>query len=234
MELLYRIICLIIGYCFGLFQTGYILGRLHGVDIREYGSGNAGTTNASRVLGKNAGILVYIGDCCKALLCGIVIRVVFDYISPDMVGMLVLYSGLGVVIGHTYPFYMDFRGGKGVAATSGAVIAFGDWRVILICLAIFVSTVLISRYMSFASLCVVTSFVINTICWGQFDYVGLWTQPVAKDNLIETYILATCFAALVFYKHCENIVRLVTGTERKLGTPREEDLIVEDIKNEKN
>ena len=222
MEIGFRLISIIVGYCFGLFQTGYILGKMKGVDIRQYGSGNSGTTNASRVLGKKAGIMVYLGDCLKAVICGLVIRLVFAQMAPDLVGILVLYSGFGVVLGHNYPFYMGFKGGKGIAATSGAVMAFGDIKVMLICLAVFVSTVLISKYMSFASLCVVTCFFLNIVCWGQFAHIGLPGAYVHKDNLLECYILAFAFAALAFYKHKENIKRLVNGTERKLGDPKEQ------------
>ena len=70
-DILYRIICIIIGYIFGLFQTGYLYGKMNHIDIRDYGSGNAGTTNAMRVLGKKAGVITYIGDTLKGVLCGI-------------------------------------------------------------------------------------------------------------------------------------------------------------------
>ena len=218
MEIIFRLSSIVIGYFFGLFQTGYILGRMKGIDIRQYGSGNSGTTNASRVLGKKAGIMVYVGDCLKALICGLVIRFIFSYIAPEMVGLLVLYAGFGVVLGHNYPFYMGFKGGKGIAATSGVIMAFGDWRVMLICLAIFASTVLTTKYMSFASLCVVTAFLINVICWGQFSHLGLPGSYVQQNHLVECYIVTFAFAALAFYKHKENIKRLLNGTERRLGS----------------
>lgn len=222
MLILYRVLSIIVGYAFGLFQTGYILGKMKGIDIRDYGSGNSGTTNVSRVLGKKAGIMVYIGDCLKAVICCIVLRLIFMQICPDLVGLLSLYAGFGVVLGHNYPFYMKFKGGKGIAATSGAVIAFGDWRVIIICLAVFAVTVLTTKYMSFASLSVVTCFLINMICWGQFSHLGFWGQYVAKDNLIECYIVAFAFTVSAFIKHRENIVRLLNGTERKLGSHKDE------------
>lgn len=222
MIILYRIISLLIGYIFGLFQTGYILGRLKGIDIRQYGSGNSGTTNASRVLGKKAGIMVYIGDCLKAIICCTLIRVLFHGIAPDMVGLLVLYAGFGVVIGHNYPFYMNFKGGKGIAATSGAVIAFGDWRIIVICLAVFIIVVLSTRYMSIASLCVVTTYLLTTILFGQFNHIGLYGSYVHADHLLECYIVALAFTASAFFSHRENIKRLLNGTERRLGDPKED------------
>lgn len=222
MMIVYRIISLLIGYIFGLFQTGYILGRLKGVDIREYGSGNSGTTNASRVLGKKAGIMVYIGDCLKAIICCILIRLLFGSVAPDMVGLLVLYAGFGVVIGHNYPFYMNFKGGKGIAATSGVIIAFGDWRIMAFCLAFFVIVVLTTKYMSIASLCVVTVYLITTVIFGQLNHIGLPGSYVHADNLLECYIVAVAFTVSAYYSHRENIKRLFNGTERRLGDPKED------------
>jgi glycerol-3-phosphate acyltransferase PlsY len=125
-------------------------------------------------------------------------------------------------MGHNYPFYMGFKGGKGIAATSGAVIAFGDWRIIVICLAVFAVVVLTTKYMSLASLCVVTCYMINMLCWGHWSHLGLWGQYVHKDNLLECYIVAFAFTLSAFYKHRENIKRLLNGTERKLGDPKED------------
>lgn len=108
-----RIICLVIGYAFGLVQTGYIYGRLHGTDIRKFGSGNSGSTNALRVMGKKAGAVVLLGDVAKSVLACLLVRVLFGKSQPDMVPLLVIYAGLGVVLGHNYPFYLKFKGRKG-------------------------------------------------------------------------------------------------------------------------
>ena len=85
-----RIICILIGYCFGLFQTAYIYGKMNGIDIRTVGSGNAGTTNALRVLGKKAGLIVFLGDVAKTVAAGIVVRLLFGSSYPDSIYMLVL------------------------------------------------------------------------------------------------------------------------------------------------
>ena len=126
-----RLICLVIGYAFGLFQTGYIYGKLHGIDIRKEGSGNAGTTNALRVLGKKAGIITYIGDMVKAVLAAMVVRLIFGQSHADIIMVLVLYSGIGVILGHNFPFYLGFKGGKGIAASSGVIVALGYWPLII-------------------------------------------------------------------------------------------------------
>ena len=96
-----RIICLAAGYLFGLLQTGYIYGRLNKIDIRNYGSGNSGTTNALRVLGKKAGAVVFFGDFLKAFIPCILVRILFRD-RPEIACLLVLYTGLGVILGHNY------------------------------------------------------------------------------------------------------------------------------------
>jgi glycerol-3-phosphate acyltransferase PlsY len=127
-----RIICLVMGYIFGLFQTGYIYGKMHGIDIRESGSGNSGTTNALRVLGKQAGLIVLIGDIGKCIIACLLCRFLFGSRLPDMELLLVLYTGVGVILGHNFPFYMNFKGGKGIAATGGLVISVFDVRIFVI------------------------------------------------------------------------------------------------------
>ena len=132
MDILVRILCVLIGYCFGIFQTAYIYGKLNGIDIREHGSGNAGTTNALRVLGKKAGLIVFLGDLLKAFIPCILARVVGIYFFPAIVIPMILWTGLGVVIGHNYPFYMHFKGGKGIAATGGVILGLLDFRIVAV------------------------------------------------------------------------------------------------------
>lgn len=206
-----RIICIVIGYIFGLFQTGYLYGRLHHVDIRQYGSGNAGTTNALRVLGKKAGIITYIGDCLKAVVAGFVIRLLFKEGHSEIIKLLVMYGGLGVVLGHNYPFYLHFKGGKGIAATSGMVLAF-DWRLALCICAVFIFVVVVSRYVSLASLIMMVVFMGLLILGGQTGQYGL-----SPNGLYEVYLIGGAMTLLAFYKHKANIIRLLQGKESKLG-----------------
>lgn len=206
-----RIICVVIGYVFGLFQTGYIYGKLHHIDIRQYGSGNAGTTNALRVLGKKAGIITYAGDCLKAVLAGLFVELIFKESHPDILRLLVLYSGLGVVLGHNYPFYLGFKGGKGIAATSGMALAF-DWRLALCICAVFILVAAVTRYVSLASLVMMAAFLILLIIGGQTGQ-----YPLGTVELYEVYALGAAMTLLAFYKHKANIVRLLHGTENKLG-----------------
>lgn len=108
-----RIVCLLIGYVCGLFQTSFIYGKMHGIDIRNYGSGNAGTTNALRVLGTKAGLIVFAGDVLKCILAVLLARLLFAAGHPDMKYLYMLYAGAGAILGHNFPFYLHFKGGKG-------------------------------------------------------------------------------------------------------------------------
>ena len=98
-----RILCLLIGYLFGLIQTSYIIGRLHGIDIREYGSGNAGTTNAMRTLGRKAGLMTFVGDMLKCVAAALVTRLVFGGSHTDILPLLCAYSAAGAILGHNFP-----------------------------------------------------------------------------------------------------------------------------------
>ena len=113
--LLFRAGALIIGYIFGLFQTAYIVGKAKGIDIRNYGSGNSGTTNALRVMGSKAGVIVFLVDMLKSILAILAVQLVFGRTAPELIWVLKMYAFAGCVLGHDYPFYMNFRGGKGVA-----------------------------------------------------------------------------------------------------------------------
>ena len=137
-----RILCLLTGYVFGLFQTGYLYGKMHHIDIRQYGSGNSGTTNALRVMGKKAGLLVFMGDFLKTVFACLLVRLVMR--EAPSVDLYVLYAGLGVVLGHNFPFYLHFKGGKGIASMAGILVSM-DWRVTLVCASLFLGAVILTR-----------------------------------------------------------------------------------------
>lgn len=204
-----RLVCLAVGYCFGLFQTGYLYGRSQNVDIRNYGSGNSGTTNALRVLGKKAGAIVFAGDCLKAILAVEVMMLLFPgNQSPALLG---LYAGFGTILGHNFPFYLKFKGGKGIASMAGIITAM-DIRMALICLVIFVVTVALTRYVSLGSILVSMAFFAGCLFFGsRGDYA------VAPADRPEFYGLAFVIMAMAIWRHRANIGRLMNGTENKLG-----------------
>ena len=117
-----RIICLIVGYAFGLIETGYIYGRFKNTDIRQHGSGNAGTTNALRTFGTKGGAITFIGDLLKAVLACCLVWVVFHFMGIEPVKMYMMYTGIGVILGHDFPFYLGFKGGKGIASSAGVAL----------------------------------------------------------------------------------------------------------------
>ncbi|MCM1254029.1 MAG: glycerol-3-phosphate 1-O-acyltransferase PlsY [Clostridium sp.] len=204
-----RIICLVIGYIFGLFQTAYIYGKLHGIDIRNYGSGNAGTTNTLRVLGIKAGLLVLFGDIMKCILAIVVTGLLFDKSHPDMVYLLKLYAAAGAILGHNFPFYLNFKGGKGIAATAGLILSFHPYF-IPVGVILFFGTFFTTHYVSLGSLLVYAGFMIEIVLLGQMGIFGM-----SQAHLIELYVIAAFLTVMAYYKHRENIARLLKGEERK-------------------
>ena len=205
-----RLVCVAIGYLFGLFQTAYIYGKLHGIDIRNYGSGNAGTTNTLRVLGTKAGLIVLAGDILKCILAIAAVRLLFaGGVHEDMYYLLAMYAALGAILGHDYPFYLGFKGGKGIAATAGLILAihpaFIPMGVIL-----FFGTFLLTHYVSLGSLLVYAGIMIQMVVSGQ---MGLF--HTSQGILNEMYIITAFLTIMAYYKHRENIKRLLKGEERK-------------------
>lgn len=204
-----RIICLLIGYVLGLFQTAYIYGRLHGIDIRDYGSGNAGTTNTMRVLGTKAGLIVLLGDILKCVLAIVVTGLLFGDKYPDMIYLLKLYAAAGAILGHNFPFYLHFKGGKGIAATAGIILAFHPYFIPVGAILFFV-IFFTTHYVSLGSLFVYAGFMVEIVVLGQLGIFGM-----SQEHLIEMYIVAALLTIMAYYKHRENIKRLIKGEERK-------------------
>lgn len=202
-----RLICLAIGYLFGLIQTGYIYGKLNHVDIRKHGSGNAGTTNALRTLGWKAGVITLLGDCLKCVLAVVVVRLIFA--DSGHVELLAFYAGLGAVLGHNFPFYLNFKGGKGIASTAGLILAVNPVMFLIVAV-IFIAIVLITQYVSLGSLVIMGVFVAEVVIYGQMGGFNL-----AGVELYEFYAIAVVLAALAFWRHRANIKRLLNGTENK-------------------
>lgn len=206
-----RLICLVIGYAFGLIQTGYLYGKTQNLDIRKYGSGNAGTTNVLRTLGWKAGIITFLGDCFKCILAVVLVHLIFGTSQKEILPVLVMYTGMGAVLGHNYPFYMNFKGGKGIAVTAGLIASTTNIWIVLICAAVFIGIVAVTRYVSLGSLTVVIVYLICVVVYGQNG--GFL---VSGSYLYEIYGVAFLLVVSAFYKHKANIGRLLKGTENKL------------------
>jgi len=209
-----RVVCVVIGYVFGLFQTGYLYGRMHGIDIREHGSGNAGATNALRTLGKKAGVITFLGDALKCLFASLLVRRLFAGAYPSEANMGVLlgmYASLGAILGHNFPFYLRFKGGKGIAATGG-LLASLDIPLTLLAILIFAGTTALTRYVSLGSILVVLELLIGVIVYG---ILGKW--GLSQPHLYEMYAITAFITIMGIYRHRDNIRRLLHGTERKIG-----------------
>ena len=200
-----RLVCLLIGYVCGCFQTSYIYGKLHGIDIRNYGSGNAGTTNSLRVLGKKAGIIVLLCDMLKTGIAMMLVRFLFRERYGDVLYLLTIYAAAGAILGHIFPFYLGFKGGKGIAVTSG-VMAAHDPLAIPLYIVAFVASVAITKYVSVGSLVIVTIFPI----W-------IAVMDHGEPYFLHTLIVSLVFMGLAYLRHRQNLIRIKNGTENRIG-----------------
>ncbi len=204
-----RLYCILIGYVFGLFQTAFIYGKMHGIDIREHGSGNAGTTNTLRVLGTKAGLIVLAGDILKTILAIVFCSILFGRANPEELYLLKLYAAAGAILGHNFPFYLQFKGGKGIAATAGLVLAFHP-TFIPVGVIIFFGIFFLTHYVSLGSLIVYAGITLEMVILGQ-----LARFHTSQQILNEMYVITILLAIMAYYKHKENIKRLLKGEERK-------------------
>ena len=221
-EILYAVIFLLVGYGFGSFSTGYVVGKMSGHNIQSEGSGNIGTTNALRTMGAKGGALTFAGDLLKAFIPTLLVRFVFcpnmGY-GPEMTYLMTMVIGLGVVIGHNFPFYLHVKGGKGIAVSAAVIVASSSnsttgWIMIGIGLALFIIVVAITRYVSLGSLIVVWYFPV---------YVILQYRGISNPMFAGLLALALIFTLLAYVKHAGNIKRLINHTERKLGEKKEKE-----------
>jgi len=225
-------ITVIIAYLLGSINSSIIVGRLHGIEIREQGSKNAGLTNTLRVLGKKAAFFVLLGDILKGVIAILIAKFAVPVILNAMAGIptdLNLYisnglkilelttlaiqlSGIAAVLGHIFPVYYKFKGGKGVL-TSFTVIMMTQWQVGLCCLVVFVVTVALTRYVSLGSILAAIAFPFLLI--GLSPYIETFTG-------FSWLAFGGFLAVLVIWCHRGNLVRLWKNTERKLGEKKED------------
>lgn len=197
------VLVIVVGYYCGCIESGYLVGKICGVDIRNYGSGNSGTTNVLRVLGKGRALLTFLGDALKSFVPILLVKFLLCPAVPELNAELIqLVTGFAAMLGHDYPVFLKFKGGKGVATTGAAMMAF-DWRMGLCCLAIFIVIVAATRYVSLGSCLLAAALVIEILLF----YPGRW----------DLFVLCALFAFFVIYRHRANIKRLLSGTESKLG-----------------
>ncbi len=192
----------IIAYLLGSINSSILVGRMCGVkDIRDHGSGNAGATNTLRTIGPKAAVLVFLGDVLKGILAVLLAKLISFWLQVDG-DWAVLAAGLCVVIGHNYPIYFGFHGGKGIA-TSAAVILMIDPFIGIGVFLLALVVMLVSRYVSLGSLAAAVAYPVAVAIWHH-------------DNL-PYLIFSIALGLLAVLRHQKNIKRLIHGTESKLG-----------------
>ncbi|MFI3230977.1 MAG: glycerol-3-phosphate 1-O-acyltransferase PlsY [bacterium] len=196
-----RLVSLLIGYFIGCLQSAFLVGKLiYKIDIRDYGSGNAGTTNVTRTLGKKAGLFVFIFDVLKGVLAFYICYNLFY--TPEQNNSYSLipatYAGFGTILGHDFPFFLKFKGGKGVATTLGIFLCV-DYKIALLTFICGFIILLIKNYISLASLSMALLFPILLAINGFY---------------LEIVVILLINAGLLYYLHRGNIERLIKGEER--------------------
>ena len=202
----------VIAYLIGSLNFAIMLSKKKNDDIRNHGSKNAGTTNMLRTYGKKMAFLTLFGDFIKAV---IAVR-----IGALICGNLPIFSGMYIaalfcVLGHVFPVFFKFKGGKGIATAGGAILACGEPFVLLILMIIFAIIVIGTKYVSLASVMVSLMYpMILNSCWTLgFSLTGIIAPPVSPTNVI----IAIQIGLLTFIMHWENIKRLWNHTERKVS-----------------
>ncbi len=189
-------------YLIGSIPSGMVIGKLRGIDIREYGSGNIGTTNVLRTLGAKYGAIVLIADVLKGVIAVVLARYIIETPTGEMA------AGFAAVAGHDWSVFLKFKGGRGVATSLGALLPMAMPAPLtgVIGLAVFVLVIFASRYVSLASIVGSISAVVAMAIFMGLDRVP-WQYLV--------YIVVV--VALIIYQHRDNISRLRAGTESKMG-----------------
>ena len=194
----------LVSYLLGSIPAGYIAGRIAGIDIRHAGSGNIGATNVTRVLGKRYGYPVFIVDFLKGLMAVSMSILIEKRAQPvsaptELFGIV---AAISCVIGHAFPVWLSFKGGKGVATSMGALFGLMPF-VALIGIAVWVITFEVTRYVSVASMTAALAVPIS-----------IWIlMPLKQTGGAVLLYFSICLAALVIFRHRSNLSRLVRGTE---------------------
>ena len=206
------IIMALIAYVIGSINFSIIISKkMAGFDVREKGSGNAGTTNMLRSVGKKAAAITLVCDILKGVV-SIVIAIIIGNISKNLDKELLLQiAGIAVVLGHTFPIFFGFKGGKGVATSLG-VLLMSNWQIGLICLVFALVLMALTRMVSLGSCAAAVLFPVLTLFINQH-----YTVLTDGKNGNVYFIYSVILAIIVLYNHRENIKRILNGTENKLS-----------------
>ncbi len=197
MNVLFSILAVLLSYLIGAVPFGLFFGKIFSnIDVRSFGSGNIGATNVLRAAGKKAAVMTLLADCLKGLLPVLAVKFMFN--DDAITGL----TGAAAILGHNYPIYLAFKGGKGVATSFGVVLAVAPW-IGVACLIAWLVAARIWRYSSLSALIAFALFPIFTFS----AYPG--SRPI---GLLSIFVFG-----MIYYRHRENIKRLLAGTEPKIG-----------------
>lgn len=220
------ILMAIIAYAIGSINFSVIISKkMAGFDVREKGSGNAGSTNVLRTVGKKAAALTLVCDILKGVI-SVLIALLVGTIAGESANsaIIVEIAALAVVIGHTFPIFFGFRGGKGVATSLG-VILIVNWKIGLICLVFALALMALTRMVSLGSISASVLFAVLTI-FIRDSYIG------GIDFDFSFIVFGILLAALVIFNHRSNLKRIINGTENKLGSKKKETTANKEVKEE--
>ena len=216
---IFKAVMLVLGaYLLGSIPWGFLIGKMYGVDVRKEGSKNIGATNVTRCVGKKAGKLCFALDFLKGLLPVLAAQYLFAEKLIDMPESQTVYVVIATlfatVLGHMFPIFLKFRGGKGVSTAAGAIIAL-NWIALAVALAVWVVVFLASRYVALAS--IAAAAVLPIMAWVLY----LLDYGTALARSPEVLIFLTVISLLTIIRHHSNIQRLLQGTENRFGKKSE-------------
>ncbi len=213
------VISLCIGYFCGNFLSGFLMGKRAHVDLRKEGSGNIGTTNALRILGPKAALVTLILDVLKSIIAVGIIHLIYgknpDY-AGDLVYVLALFAAFGAVMGHDFPIYMRFQGGKGAATSLGLILACFPQTFPLIAL-VFFAAVIKTRYVSLGSMLAAFVFFIQVLLLGASGHLIFY-----QKHRFWAYLISGLVLVFILIRHQSNIRRLLAGEENPISLHKKE------------
>jgi len=212
MSILQLCVCFIFGYIFGNIPNGYLYAKSQGVDIYHQGSGNPGSTNVLRTLGKRAGITVLLMDIAKCMVPIFLMILFWKPANEDQKSLILMLTGIGAILGHNFPILPGVKGGKGVACTGALLIALAPLYTLgLLCF--FILIVLTTKYVSLGSVLSVFVFFLSVLLMGKSGILF----PFSEAVYLPMCGLSLFLALLCLFQHRENMKRLMNGTENKFG-----------------
>ena len=209
------IIIALIAYAIGSVNFSVIISKkMAGFDVREKGSGNAGSTNVLRTVGKKAAAITLVCDILKGVVAILVALVIGLFAKESSKAILVEVAALAVVLGHTFPIFFEFRGGKGVATSLGIILLI-NWKIGLICLVFALTLMALTRMVSLGSISASVLFAVLTMFITDSYVAGI-------EHDFSFVVFGVLLAAFVIFNHRSNLKRILNGTENKLGSKKKD------------